>query len=462
MVVVASAVAATIGSVVLATRNPGASFTTRGIVATLRVPGHPGPVAAGADVLWVALNGNPARPAGDQPLLRVDLATGTVLQMVDVSGEVSYLARDGGRLLASVTPVGGGEFGPRRLVALDWRSGNVLPLGGSHLRDTDAQNIDGPVDQIVRNGNSLWALEVLPGVLLQLDPGTLTPLPPIRVSSGRTLGLASGDGYLWVTATDTGQILRINPATGAITRANVGGSPVGIAIDGNNVWFADHSDGKVARLDARSLRPVGDPVPVAGKPTWLGVAGNSLFVTDEGAGTVARLDAQSGRRLGPPIRVAAPDNGAVAPVLATSGDSVWVSSFSSSAVTHITFASSVAAGSSDVTLTGTGNGPVKEAENGGVAGTGHFTATGAIKDKGTYIGYRTVKGDIATIRDIMVGHKGTFTIVITIHLGRESPPPWTITAGTKSYLGLHATGRLIVDDYAANPYTFVLTGSVSR
>jgi hypothetical protein len=77
-------------------------------------------------VLWVALNGDPRKPAGDRPLLRLDLATGTVVQTVRLGGEVSYLARDG-RLIASVKPAGGRELGPRRLVALDWRSGVVLP-----------------------------------------------------------------------------------------------------------------------------------------------------------------------------------------------------------------------------------------------------------------------------------------------------------------------------------------------
>jgi DNA-binding beta-propeller fold protein YncE len=265
---------------VLATRDSGERATTQGITATLRIPGHPGSVAAGADVLWVALSGDPRRPAGDRPLLRLDLATGTVAQAVDLGGEVSALARDGGRLIASVKPAGTGELGHRRLVALDWRSGVVLPLGESHLSDTDARVIDGPVDQVVRAGKSLWALEDRPARLLQLDPSTLTAFPPIRLSSGRTSGLAAGDGFLWVTATDAGEVLRIDPATGAITRAHVDGSPVGIAVVGGDVWFADRSNGNVVRLDARSLRPIGDPIPVGAKPTGLGVAGGSLFVFD--------------------------------------------------------------------------------------------------------------------------------------------------------------------------------------
>jgi len=467
-VVVASVLAAAVGSVLLATHHSAEEATTRGITATLRVPGHPGAVAAGADLLWVALNGDPRRPVGDRPLLRLDLATGTVVQSVHVGGEVSYLARDGKRLIASVKPVGGGGFGPRRLVALDWRSGAVLTLGQSHLSDTDAREIDGPVDHVVRVGNSLWALEVRPGRLVQLDPSTLAPIPPIRLSSGRTLGLAAGNRYLWTTASDAGEVLRIDPATGAITRVHVGGFPVGIAVTGGSVWFADRSDGNVVRLDPRTLRPIGDPIHVGTKPRWLAVAAHSLFVTDEDAGTIERIDVHSGRVAGAPIRFAPPTKDSVAPALASSGESVWVSSFASNTVTRITSPASLAAPSNEVTLEGTGNGPVNPGPygtgvtNGSVAGTGHFTLTGAIDDKGTYIGYRSVRDQIATVRDVLTSKKGTITIVITIHLGRESPAPWTITSGTKSYVGLHGKGRLIVDNYESDPYTFVMKGTVSR
>jgi hypothetical protein len=370
----------------------------------------------------------------------------------------SALARDGPRLIASVKPAGVGELGHRRLVALDWRSGVVLPLGGSHLSDTDARPVEGPVDQVVRAGDSLWALQVQPARLLQLEPSTVSPFPSIRLSSGRASGLAAGAGYVWVTATDAGEVLRIDPATGAVTRAHVGGSPAGIAVAGGDVWFADHSDGKLVRLDPRSLRPVGAPIRVGGKPTSLGVAGDSLFVTDESSGTVARIDVRSGRLLGPPIRFASPDSEAVAPTLASAGRSVWVSSFASHTLTRISSRSSVTPPSGELTVRGTGNGPVNPGPsgngviNGGVAGTGHFTATGAITDSGTYIGYRRVRGQIATVRDVLVGKRGTITLVTTIHLGTESPAPWTITSGTERYAGLHGGGRVTVDNYQADPY----------
>ena len=46
-IVAASVVAALAGSVLLATRDSGEKATTRGITATLPVPGHPGSVAVG-------------------------------------------------------------------------------------------------------------------------------------------------------------------------------------------------------------------------------------------------------------------------------------------------------------------------------------------------------------------------------------------------------------------------------
>src|SRR6476659_9855184 len=77
-VIVASLVAAIIGSVLLATRDSGVKATTLGVTATLQVTGHPGAVTAGPDAVWVALNGESRKPVGDRPLLLLDLATGAV------------------------------------------------------------------------------------------------------------------------------------------------------------------------------------------------------------------------------------------------------------------------------------------------------------------------------------------------------------------------------------------------
>ena len=354
-------------------RDSGEKTTTLGVTATLPVPGHPGAVIAGPDALWVALSGDSQKPAGDRPLLRLDLATGAVAQTVYLGGEVSHLAHVGDRLIASVQHVAPGSA---ELAVLDWRSGAVL----------DRHWFDGPVDQIVLRGNELWALEVRPGTLLRLDPGTLAPASaPLRLSPGRTLALASGGGYLWVTAADTGEVLRIDPATHAIKRVHVGGFPIGIVVTGGSVWFADHEGGKVVRLDPRSLRPVGEPIRVGTKPSWLVAAAGSLFVTDQDDGTVARIDVHSGKKVGLPIRISRPARDAPAPSVAPAGRSVWVSSFASNTLTRINSTAGrddrggkVTVRIADMNEGGKGD----SVTNGGLAGTGHFTASGAISETG--------------------------------------------------------------------------------
>src|SRR5256714_6067640 len=240
-VVLVSVVVAVVGSVLLMLRDSSEKTTTLGVTATLRVSGHPGAVIAGPDAIWVALSGDSQEPA-DGRLVRLDLATGAQAQPVYLGGEVSHLAHVGDRLIASVQHVSG----LAELVVLGWRSGAVL------VRHW----FDPPVDQTVLRGSELWALETRPGTLLRVDSRTLEPASaPLRLSAGRTMALASGGGYLWVTAADAGEVLRIDPATHAIKRVHVGGFPIGVVVTGGSVWFADHEGGTVGPLEPRSPLP---------------------------------------------------------------------------------------------------------------------------------------------------------------------------------------------------------------
>src|SRR5690242_21740074 len=124
-VVVASVVAAIGGSVWLITHRSSVNVTTRGVTATLRVPGHPGSVAAGRNALWLAQSGT-QMPVGDRPLMRLDLASGRIEHTIRVGGQASYLAHVGPRLFASVEHVGSSGSGPSLVAALDWQSGHVL------------------------------------------------------------------------------------------------------------------------------------------------------------------------------------------------------------------------------------------------------------------------------------------------------------------------------------------------
>jgi YVTN family beta-propeller protein len=330
---VASVTAAVVGSVLLATRDSGEKATTRGVAATLRVPfGHPGSIAAGQDALWFAL-ADAQPPVRDRPLLRLDLASGAVRRQILMGGQTRYLLHDGNRLIASVEHVGGEGSGPSLIAALDWRSAQLLVR----------RQFPSLVGPLAKAGEDLWALQVRPGALLRLDPVTLAPTAaPLQLSTGRTLGLALGLGYVWVTAADTGDVMRIDPARRTIKRVHIGGSPLGIIVAGGSVWVADSERGEVVRRDFQTLRPVSQPTHVGTHPAWMETAGRYLFVGDVDSGTVTRIDLASGKGTGPPIRVAEPEKDAPAFAIAPSGTSVWVSSFASNTLTRITATPSAA------------------------------------------------------------------------------------------------------------------------
>jgi hypothetical protein len=122
-----------------------------------------------------------------------------------------------------------------------------------------------------------------------------------------------------------------------------------------------------------------------------------------------------------------------------------------------------------LTVKGIGDGPVAPGPNnsgvtdGGVAGTGGFRFGGVLNDAGRYTDYRTVTGQLATVRKVLVTPEGTITMTVTIHLGpSEGSPPWTITEATGAYAGMRGKGTLTVDNYQGDPYTFAMTGTISR
>jgi YVTN family beta-propeller protein len=370
-VVVASVVAAIGGSVLLITHRSSEQVTTRGVTATLRVPGHPGWVAAGRNALWLALTGT-RMPVSDRPLLRLDLASGTIERRILVGGQASYLARVGNRLFASVEHDGGSGSGPSLIVALDWQSGRVLAR-------RQFPTLVGP---LAHDGTDLWVLQVAPAALLRLDPLTLAPkAAPLPLARGRALGLAVGGGFVWTTASDAGEVLRIDPATHTITPVRVGGFPVGIAVAAGSVWFVDSDRAEVGRLNARTLHSVGRPIRVGAAPAWLARAGHLLFVGDAVRGTVSRIDVDSGKAAGRPIRIAPPATAAPGLAVAPGGDSVWVSSFASGTLSRVG-ASSTTSGPRAV-----------------VASSGHTAA--------------------ATTRALSRGG----TVVARIRLGRGAPAP---------------------------------------
>ena len=150
-------------------------------------------------------------------------------------------------------------------------------------------------------------------------------------------GLAWGEGYLWVTE-HAGEVLRIDPATRTITRAHVGGVPIGIAVAGGSVWVIDNADATVIRLDPSTLRAIGQPVSLpTGANFYLGASESYLFIADDSEGTVTRIDTHTGETAGAPIRIAPASTIGFgsAYAIAPAGTSIWATSPTSNTISRI-------------------------------------------------------------------------------------------------------------------------------
>jgi streptogramin lyase len=341
-IVVVSLAGAVAGSVLIATATPGRPATTRGLTATLRLPGRPNFAVAGPGALWVSTfrsNANPnLTPTGQ--LLRVDLATGAVQQSIQLPGGENFLVRYGDRVIANPGFAGTPQScehptsdctWPGELLAFNWRTGRLL----AHRR---AETAAGPM---TAGGGAVWVAQVAPAMLQELDPTTLAPIaPPLPLTRTRVYGIAWGAGYVWASASDDGDVLRIDPTTRTITRVHVGGFPIGIVVAGGSVWVIDNAHHSVLRLNPKTLKQIGRPVNTpSGGAFYLGATDGYVFIANETDGTITRINARTGATAGAPIRIAptttSNSNYAAAYAIAPAGTAIWATSQTTDTISRL-------------------------------------------------------------------------------------------------------------------------------
>jgi hypothetical protein len=337
-IIVASLLVAVAGSIVLLTSGRSEHATTKGVTATLHLPGSPDFAVVTPGGLWVSTHGLNAKQNTDASghLLHINLATGTVEQTVALSGMSSNLVLDGSRVIADPGIAGTSSAGgaPGELIAVDARTGAVLARRPQQIAGGPMTIGDGALFEIQEFYGSK------PTLLQRFNPATLAPsAPPLTLSAANNVnGLAWGNGYVWATDDAGGEVLRIDPATRTITRAHVGGFPIGIVLAGNSVWVIDNSNATVKRLNPITLRVIRQPISVpSGNNYYLGATDGYLFIADDSKGTVTRIDTRTGQRTGAPIRIAPASDAGYGPAyaIAPAGTSVWATSPTSDTISRI-------------------------------------------------------------------------------------------------------------------------------
>ena len=275
------------------------------IVDEVRIPGRPGPLAAGGRSVWVASDVGGTISAIDgrslsveriasanaavtditatddsawiidarrNALLRVDAAYGSVAN--------SLALTPGLRPTRAGVDVGLGAVwvtdGTTRLVKLD-------PEDGGVLKTIDVGRV---VEDVAVGAGSVWAVSGASSRVIEIDPrsGSIRATIPLSGRAGLTgpapIAIAAGEGAVWVLNGNTPSVTRIDPKLASVTATiplGVGSNPSAIATGEGSVWVALTGEGALARVDPDDNTAAS--IPVGGAPTGVTVGQGRVWVS---------------------------------------------------------------------------------------------------------------------------------------------------------------------------------------
>ena len=136
---------------------------------------------------------------------------------------------------------------------------------------------------------SVWVAEGLSRIV-RIDPASGRVESTVSAPDAREV--AFGDGAIWVGASDTGVLTKVDPRTGAVVAtARIGPWICCIAVGGGYVWAANDTGIWKLASDGRVLGTISVPSQTAN--IYLGAG--ALWVATDVAGTVLRIDPRTDR-----------------------------------------------------------------------------------------------------------------------------------------------------------------------
>jgi YVTN family beta-propeller protein len=300
-VVVASMVAAIVGSILLATHRPSekVNATTGSTVPPALPPGGKvvarirvgrsipaigqeggGPLAVGEGAVWAMSNGKAT-------LMRIDPARNAVVARIKVDPPEAAAAGDGAVWLSNPSE--------NTITRVDPATNTVaatIPVG---LQPEGIAVSPGAV--WVANAGGL--ANAGPSVS-RIDPATNRVVATIRVGpksdrGAQHMSVIASPRAVWVALTNGNSIVRVDPATNrVVATATIPYGPCGfLAADETGVWSTGGCGGDVvARVDARTNRLTTRLAEL--NPLGIEIAFGSVWVATDG-GSVDQIDPHSGR-----------------------------------------------------------------------------------------------------------------------------------------------------------------------
>lgn len=268
------------------------------LVADIPVGNGPMSVAAAEDAVW-------ATNAEDDSVSRIDPLTRRVVENVDVGSQPSGVAISGASVWVAnsldgsvmridrmtsevvqnvtgiVTPTAvAAGFGSIWVVSVDGRSVKRIDAASGDVVDTIPTG-GGPWGIAVGAG-SVWVTDQSSRSVLRIDPASSAIIETIGVGDGPT-AIAFCAGSVWVTNSLDGTVSRIDPSTNdAKATIGVGEGPNALACGSDAVWVSSEFSESIVRIDPAEDRV--EKIPVGNRPTGLAVSGNEVWFAAQASG----------------------------------------------------------------------------------------------------------------------------------------------------------------------------------
>ena len=152
-----------------------------------------------------------------------------------------------------------------------------------------------PTYGLASSGGVVWVGGLGSGDVLRLDPATGKVLGRSLIGA-RTFNLAAAPGAVWGVSNLTNTAARINTRTGKVTASvRVGNGPYDVEWGFGSAWVSNSLDGTVSRITGKKVVKT---IKVGVEPNGLSAIGGYLWVTDHTAGKLLRLDPHTNRITG--------------------------------------------------------------------------------------------------------------------------------------------------------------------
>jgi YVTN family beta-propeller protein len=195
----------------------------------------------------------------------------------------------------------------------------------------------GPVSMAAGDGG-VWVASLLAGTVSLIDPHTGQVAASSALPDG-AVRLALGPGGVWVTG-QTHTLTLVSPRPAGVSlrsrTVDVGQGPLGLAVGDGSVWVANVQSGTVSRVDPATMRVTatfavgGSAGGVPSDPEMVAVWQNRVWVADGQEGSVVALDPTTGAQVGSALQLP----GVIRQLVLDGGGTLWGTTANPGTVLH--------------------------------------------------------------------------------------------------------------------------------